>query len=194
MGENVLLSLWGMVVFGPLSFPSPPFYTTAIILLLFMIMLNVRRVPFTSETFRRHISIPSLPPSLSFSLPLFPSIHICMNTFQQADLFTVQVHPGDVVVCGTDGLFDNVYPEEILSIVAAAKEEGWDANKTAARLAKYAKRRAADEKYISPFAYGALSRTFFDEKCFEECSDPDDSLSFSSSPLLAFDCMFAYIK
>lgn len=59
---------------------------------------------------------------------------------------------------GTDGLFDNVYPEEILSIVSTAKDEGWDATKTATRLAKYARRRAADEKYISPFAYGALSR------------------------------------
>lgn len=58
---------------------------------------------------------------------------------------------------GTDGLWDNVYPEEVSAIVAAARDEGWDPNRTASRLAKYARRRASDDKYISPFAYSALS-------------------------------------
>lgn len=33
----------------------------------------------------------------------------------------MDVRQGDIVVAATDGLFDNVYPDEAASIVAAAK-------------------------------------------------------------------------
>lgn len=38
-----------------------------------------------------------------------------------AQRFNVDVRQGDIVVVATDGLFDNVYPDEAASIVAAAK-------------------------------------------------------------------------
>lgn len=40
---------------------------------------------------------------------------------QVAQRFSVEVRPGDIVVVATDGLFDNVYPDEAASLVAAAK-------------------------------------------------------------------------
>lgn len=35
--------------------------------------------------------------------------------------FLAQVRPGDIVVAATDGLFDNVYPDEAASLVSASK-------------------------------------------------------------------------
>lgn len=34
--------------------------------------------------------------------------------------FTVEVHDGDIVVAATDGLFDNVYPDEAAQLVTGA--------------------------------------------------------------------------
>ena len=31
--------------------------------------------------------------------------------------FTVDVHEGDIIVAATDGLFDNVYPDEAAALV-----------------------------------------------------------------------------
>jgi protein phosphatase PTC7 len=38
--------------------------------------------------------------------------------------FELGVQPGDVVVCGTDGLWDNVFAEEAATIVARCKAQG----------------------------------------------------------------------
>ncbi|KAL4442488.1 hypothetical protein ABPG77_005072 [Micractinium sp. CCAP 211/92] len=78
------------------------------------------------------------------------------DTPQVAQRFNVDVRQGDIVVVATDGLFDNVYPDEAASIVAAAKQErGESAQVAAVTLAQFARMRAADPAHLSPFAYGA---------------------------------------
>ncbi|PSC69359.1 Serine threonine family 2C [Micractinium conductrix] len=72
-----------------------------------------------------------------------------------AQRFSVEVKPGDIVVAATDGLFDNVYPDEAASLVAASKERGETAQVAAVSLAQFARMRAADPTHLSPFAYGA---------------------------------------
>ncbi|EFN54672.1 hypothetical protein CHLNCDRAFT_24539 [Chlorella variabilis] len=77
------------------------------------------------------------------------------DTPQVARRFSVEVRQGDIVVAATDGLFDNVYPDEAASLVSASKERGENAQAVAVTLAQFARMRAADPTHLSPFAYGA---------------------------------------
>jgi protein phosphatase PTC7 len=77
------------------------------------------------------------------------------DTPKVAQRFSVGVRSGDIVVVATDGLFDNVYPDEAATLVSAAKERGEGAPAAAAALAQYARMRAGDPTHLSPFAYGA---------------------------------------
>lgn len=88
------------------------------------------------------------------------------DTPQVAQRFSIDVRQGDIVVAATDGLFDNVYPDEAASLVAASKERGETAQVAAATLAQFARVRAADPTHLSPFAYGAqqLGYRFFGGK------------------------------
>lgn len=70
-------------------------------------------------------------------------------------LFSVEVKPGDAVVLGTDGLLDNVYPEETATIVSQIKARGDRPHVAASALAEFARMRAADGDHLSPFAFSA---------------------------------------
>lgn len=72
-----------------------------------------------------------------------------------ADKHAVDVKHGDILIAATDGLFDNVFPDEAAALVAMSKNKGEDPHKAAELLAKFARGRAADPRYLSPFAYGA---------------------------------------
>lgn len=78
-----------------------------------------------------------------------------------ADSFNLQLLPGDIVVAGSDGLWDNVYPEYIEKIAQMSKDEGTSPRKVATRLAKYARKCALDQKFMSPFARSAISLGFW---------------------------------
>jgi serine/threonine protein phosphatase PrpC len=62
-------------------------------------------------------SLFSLPPSLS------PTPHTHIHT-QVAQRFSLDVREGDILVVATDGLFDNVYPDEAAALVSATKVGG----------------------------------------------------------------------
>lgn len=72
-----------------------------------------------------------------------------------AERHAVDVQPGDVLIVATDGLFDNVYPDEVAALVGLSKQKGESPQEAAELLAKFARARAADPKHLSPFAYGA---------------------------------------
>jgi protein phosphatase PTC7 len=72
-----------------------------------------------------------------------------------ADTHAVDVKHGDILIAATDGLFDNVFPDEAAALVAISKNKGEDPHTAAELLAKFARGRAADPRYLSPFAYGA---------------------------------------
>ncbi|CAA0817291.1 Probable protein phosphatase 2C 55 [Striga hermonthica] len=75
-------------------------------------------------------------------------------------VFKVPVVPGDVVVAGSDGLFDNLYNKEIATIVADAVKEGFGPDATARKIAEFSRIRALDRKCRSPFSVAAEQAGF----------------------------------
>jgi protein phosphatase PTC7 len=76
---------------------------------------------------------------------------------QAAMRFEMEVAPGDTVVVGSDGLWDNVFAEEAAAIVSRCRSSGQPPDEAAATLARYARMRAADAKHHSPFSYAAVA-------------------------------------
>jgi protein phosphatase PTC7 len=88
------------------------------------------------------------------------------DTVEDAAVARVDVMPGDIIVLGTDGLFDNMWEHELLEVVEQAQgaasvdarlgrgegEAGRAAAVLARRLAAAAARNAADPWYRGPWA------------------------------------------
>ncbi|GFR43147.1 hypothetical protein Agub_g4170 [Astrephomene gubernaculifera] len=74
-----------------------------------------------------------------------------------AQRFEVSVQPGDLIVLGTDGLWDNCFDEEVASVLKYCCEQRMEVGKMAQVLAHYARHRASDSKFASPFAYAAFT-------------------------------------
>ena len=77
-----------------------------------------------------------------------------------AQKFSMAIEQGDIVVAATDGLFDNVYPDEAAALVSLAYKNGDSPAAAAGGLAQFARSRAADPTHLSPFAYGAQQLGF----------------------------------
>lgn len=67
----------------------------------------------------------------------------------------VQVHAGDVIVAGTDGVFDNVHEIDILNLVSTGKNQGLDAEGVACTIANAALYNSFDRSVPSPYAEAA---------------------------------------
>jgi protein phosphatase PTC7 len=67
---------------------------------------------------------------------------------RDAAVFQIEVLPGDVLVLATDGLLDNLYPEDI---VALAPRSPADVEQAAAAMAAAASRNASDPTFESPY-------------------------------------------
>jgi len=70
---------------------------------------------------------------------------------EQAYLERHKLQPGDIIIAGTDGLFDNMFDEEIASLVAQAQ---MDPSRMAAQLAAISRRLSMCNR-DSPFAIEA---------------------------------------
>eukprot|EP00850_Spirogloea_muscicola_P004090 SM000017S02830 [mRNA] locus=s17:525356:526611:- [translate_table: standard] len=79
---------------------------------------------------------------------------------QSAQVFEVPVAAGDVLVVGTDGLFDNVYDTELNSVVVHSSRAGSGPAETAQRIAALARVRAADRLRQTPFSRAAQDAGF----------------------------------
>ncbi|GBF91655.1 hypothetical protein Rsub_03959 [Raphidocelis subcapitata] len=79
---------------------------------------------------------------------------------QSAMRFELAVRPGDVIITGTDGLWDNVFADEAAAIAARCKAQGDGPEAVAHTLCRYARMRATDPKYHSPFSYQAVAAGF----------------------------------
>jgi len=72
---------------------------------------------------------------------------------EDALLYTVRdIRPGDVLVMGTDGLFDNLHDYEIEQIVAEKREQGIGADGISKELIERARAHSLDPEYVSPWA------------------------------------------
>ena len=78
----------------------------------------------------------------------------------RADSFTVEVKPGDVVITASDGLWDNLWNNEVVALVGEAKARSKGPKALASVLAKQAQRRGLDQQAWSPFMHGALQKGF----------------------------------
>lgn len=77
------------------------------------------------------------------------------DSADQAETFTVPVEPGDVIIMGSDGLWDNAYEAEI---VALAPKSASDARAAAQRITEMARDHAADPSFPSPYTQEALKQ------------------------------------
>lgn len=67
----------------------------------------------------------------------------------------IPVALGDVIVAGTDGLFDNLYSNEISAVVVNAVRSGLEPEATAQNIAALARQRALDRNRQTPFSAAA---------------------------------------
>ncbi|XP_020256628.1 probable protein phosphatase 2C 55 isoform X2 [Asparagus officinalis] len=80
---------------------------------------------------------------------------------RDGQVFTVPVAPGDVIVAGSDGLFDNVYTNEVAEIIKQAMEVKLGPQATAQKIAALARQRGMDKACISPFAAAAQEAGYY---------------------------------
>ncbi|KAI3464986.1 hypothetical protein Pfo_021649 [Paulownia fortunei] len=75
-------------------------------------------------------------------------------------VFTIPVAPGDVIIAGTDGLFDNLYNNDITAVVVHAVRAGLGPQVTAQKIAALARQRAQDKNRQTPFSTAAQEAGF----------------------------------
>ncbi|XP_062102362.1 probable protein phosphatase 2C 80 isoform X2 [Humulus lupulus] len=75
-------------------------------------------------------------------------------------VFTIPVSPGDVIIAGTDGLFDNLYNNEVTAVVVHAVRAGLEPQVTAQKIAALARQRALDKTRQTPFSTAAQEAGF----------------------------------
>ncbi|KAK1555665.1 hypothetical protein Q3G72_029715 [Acer saccharum] len=75
-------------------------------------------------------------------------------------VFTIPVAPGDVIIAGTDGLFDNLYNSDITAVVVHAMRAGLGPQVTAQKIAALARQRALDKDRQTPFSTAAQDAGF----------------------------------
>ncbi|PNX89621.1 putative protein phosphatase 2C 55-like protein, partial [Trifolium pratense] len=97
------------------------------------------------------------------------------------EVFTVPVEPQDVVVTGTDGLFDNLYTDDIIAVVVSAIIDRLEPEVTAQKIAALAQQRALDKNWQSPFS--AAAREFGYHHCGGKLDDITVLVSYISSPV-----------
>jgi hypothetical protein len=73
------------------------------------VVLRAGQVVLHSEPLQHHFDCP-----LQFGHPTFGTL---TDWADNADVYSVEVQPGDVVVTGSDGLWDNCFTEELLQLL-----------------------------------------------------------------------------
>nr|KYP66732.1 putative protein phosphatase 2C 55 [Cajanus cajan] len=76
------------------------------------------------------------------------------------EVFSIPVASGDVIIAGTDGLFDNLYNSEITAVVVHAIRDGLEPQVTAQKIAALARQRALDKSRPTPFSTAAQEAGF----------------------------------
>ncbi|GAV69511.1 SpoIIE domain-containing protein [Cephalotus follicularis] len=75
-------------------------------------------------------------------------------------VFTIPVAPGDVIIAGSDGLFDNLYNNEVTAVVVHALRAGLVPQVTAQKIAALARQRALNRDRQTPFSAAAQDAGF----------------------------------
>lgn len=103
-----------------------------------------------------------------FQLSVAPSVLqgvVLSDSPHSADQSSFGVKEGDIILVGTDGLFDNLSEEMILNHLSKVKEPKKEQlQKVANRIAHEAHELAFDPDYMSPFAFHAAANGFHNVK------------------------------
>ncbi|CAL4951787.1 unnamed protein product [Urochloa decumbens] len=91
-----------------------------------------------------------------FDCPYQISSEAVGQTYQDALVCSVNLMEGDTIVSGSDGLFDNIFDQEIISIVS----ESPGVDEAAKALAELARKHSVDVTFDSPYSIEARSRGF----------------------------------
>nr|CAB3476157.1 unnamed protein product [Digitaria exilis] len=91
-----------------------------------------------------------------FDCPYQISSEATGQTYRDALVCSVNLMDGDIIVSGSDGLFDNIFDQEIVSIIS----ESPGVDKAAKALAELARKHSVDVKFDSPYSMEARSRGF----------------------------------
>lgn len=87
---------------------------------------------------------------------------------KDADKYKIQVLPGDILILGSDGLFDNMWNEDLVDLVDTAMlglAPSEHASKTiATAVALAAHQNAANGNFRSPWTVGATAAS--NQVCF----------------------------
>jgi len=75
------------------------------------------------------------------------------DTVDDAEVYKLPLAPGDAIILATDGVLDNIWPEEIAGLAPRRVE---DVQTAANALAALAAERGADLEFESPYAVGAM--------------------------------------
>lgn len=113
----------------------------------FLLVRNGREV-FRSPALQHFFDCP-----LQFAA--YPDYTSATDTADDAGIYEVPVKAGDVIVAGTDGLWDNVHQEELISLLPQA---GQPLHQVAEDLAGVASKHAHDKKFPSPYSQEAIKQ------------------------------------
>ena len=102
-----------------------------------------------------HIKFHSPQQEHQFGCPYQLGHHAAADPPEKAMLMTLPVLPGDVIVLGTDGLFDNVSDDTILYEVSAQLAQGKRPSQIAQRLTAIAFNNSMDKSKETPYAAAA---------------------------------------
>lgn len=96
-----------------------------------------------------------------FDCPLqlgaFPEFVQATDSADDADLYDIPVKPGDVIIVGSDGLWDNCYDSELVQMVPRSVEE---VQRAAEAMAALARTHATDPEFASPYIQEARQNGF----------------------------------
>ncbi|KAL5016439.1 hypothetical protein ScPMuIL_006028 [Solemya velum] len=82
---------------------------------------------------------------------------ILSDSPDMADSTSFRVEEGDIILLGTDGLFDNVNEDMLLDYISKLKDHREEnVQKTARNIAEKAQQLSFDPDYLSPFALSAI--------------------------------------
>ncbi|GAB4824309.1 hypothetical protein Ancab_007196 [Ancistrocladus abbreviatus] len=91
-----------------------------------------------------------------FDCPYQLSSEVVGQTYLDAVVSSVELVEGDTIVMGSDGLFDNIFDQEIVPTVTGHS----DVSEAAKALASLAKNHSVDLKFDSPYSSEARRRGF----------------------------------
>lgn len=91
-------------------------------------------------------------------VPYLSNNHMIIDKMMQ--VFSIPVVTGDVIVAGTDGLFDNLYNNDITAVVVHAVRAGLGPQVMAQKIAALARQRAQEKDRQTPFSAAAQEAGF----------------------------------